>query len=103
MIVDPDDAGLDRGRDAMRACDVAGPDRCRKPERRIIGKSQRVGFVPERRHRSERPEHFFLKDTHVGLHIGKHRRLDEVAVLMAGHVGGGAAGHQPRAVLAAEP
>src|SRR5258705_9921217 len=45
MIVDPDDAGLDAGGDAMRAGDVAGPDRSGKPERRIIGEPQRGGFV----------------------------------------------------------
>ena len=33
MVVDPDDAGLDGGRHAMRAADVAGADRGRQPER----------------------------------------------------------------------
>ena len=67
MIVDPDDAGLHGGGDAMRASDVAGADRRRKSERRIIGKPQRVGLIVEPRHRGERPEHFLLEDAHVGL------------------------------------
>src|SRR6266436_1422839 len=86
MIVDPDDAGLDAGGDAMRAGDVAGPDRSGKPERRIIGEPQRVGFVLERRDRSEWSEHFFLEDAHVGLDVREHGRCDEVTVLVAGHV-----------------
>src|SRR6185312_5722387 len=37
MVVDPDDAGLDRCRHAMCAGDVAGADRGRQSERRIVG------------------------------------------------------------------
>ena len=86
----------------MSAADVAGANRGREPERRIIGEPQRVRLVPERRHRSEGAEHFLLEDAHVGPHVGKHRRLHEIAVLVTGNFGGGAAGHQPRAVVAAE-
>src|SRR5882724_288340 len=39
MIVDPDDTGLDRGRHAMGARDVAGADRSRQPKRGIIGEA----------------------------------------------------------------
>src|SRR5258708_36202888 len=42
MIVDPDDAGLDAGSETMRAADVAGADRSRQPEPRIIGEPQRI-------------------------------------------------------------
>src|SRR5450830_915420 len=66
MVVDPDDAGLDAGGHAMRAADVAGADRRRQSERRIIGKPQRLGFVLERRHRGERPEYLLLEDAHAG-------------------------------------
>ena len=102
MVVDPDDAGLDGGRHPMGAADVAGADRGRKTERGIIGEAQRVGLVLERRHRGEGPEHFLLEDAHVGFDVGKHRRLDEIAVVMAGHLGRDAAGDQPRAVFMAE-
>ena len=83
MIVDPDDAGLDLGRDAMRAGDVAGADRGREAERRVVGEPQRLFLVLERRHRGEGAEHFLLEDAHVALHVGKHGRLDEIAVLVA--------------------
>src|ERR1700738_2380725 len=53
MVVDPDDAGLDGRGDAMRAADVAGADRGCEAEWRIIGEAQRVGLIPERRHRGE--------------------------------------------------
>ena len=33
MVIDPDDAGLDGGRHAMGAADVARADRGREPER----------------------------------------------------------------------
>src|SRR5262252_8277614 len=50
MIVDPDDAGLDTGRQPTSAGDVAGTPRSRKAERGIIGEPQRNGFVLEQRH-----------------------------------------------------
>src|SRR5258705_12647783 len=78
MIVDPDDAGLDAGGDAMRAGDVAGPDRRGEPERGIIGGPQRVRLGLGRRDRSEWSGHFFLEDAHVGTDGREHNRLDEM-------------------------
>src|ERR1700704_3126440 len=49
MVVDPDDAGLDRGCHAMRARDVVGADCRGQAERGIIGEPQGVGFILERR------------------------------------------------------
>src|ERR1700760_4161459 len=43
VIVDPDDAGLDVSSDAMGAADVAGADRGRQAERRVVGEPQRIG------------------------------------------------------------
>ncbi len=46
VIVDPDDAGLDGGGYAMRAPDIAGADRRRKPERGIIGSTKKPPSWP---------------------------------------------------------
>src|SRR5207302_72597 len=102
MIVDPDDAAFDRGGDAVGAGDIAGADRRRKPERRIVGEPERIRLFLGRCDGSERPEYFFLKDAHVGRHDGEHRRRVNIAVLMAGNPGGGAARDEPGALLAAE-
>src|ERR1700739_3322119 len=85
VVVDPDDAGLDLRGHAVRAGDVPGADRGCEPERRIVGKPQRVRFDIERRHRGEGAEYFFLENAHVAVDVGKHRRLDEEAVFVAGN------------------
>src|SRR5712675_1077105 len=51
MVVDPDDAGLDRGGQPMRAANVAGADRGSEPKGGVIGKPQGVRFILEWRHR----------------------------------------------------
>ena len=65
--IDPDHAGLERLRDAVRAADVAGPDVGRETVVDVIGHADRIRFVLERNCGQHRSEDFLLRDPHGGL------------------------------------
>jgi hypothetical protein len=74
----------------------------------VVGQLDGVGLVLERDQAGHRAEDFFLGDAHAVVHVGKHGRPDEVAVLhRLGQLGGvaglvQAAAQQRGAFLGAE-
>src|SRR3954447_3379880 len=77
MVVHPDDSAAEFRRDPMGAGDIAGADRRREPERRVVGDADALLLVVERHHHRERPEDLLLGDPHRGAHVREDRRLDE--------------------------
>jgi len=61
---------------------------------RIVRDFQCLVVILRLDHREHGSEHFLLEDAHVGCHIREHRWLDEIAVVVARHLGGGTAGHR---------
>src|ERR1051326_9017839 len=87
--VDPDRAAVDRRGDAMRALEVARPERCGEAVARRVRERDRFLFAIERRDRDDGAEDLFLQHAAVAPEAGDHGRLDEVAVAI-----------QPRAAAA---
>src|SRR3954468_13106827 len=77
MIVHPDDSAAEFRRHPMGAGDVAGADRRREPERRVVGDADALLLVLERHHHRERPEDLLLGDPHRGPRAGEARGLAE--------------------------
>src|SRR5690348_7794181 len=102
MIIDPDNPAFHLGRHAMGARDVAGADRGRKPERRVVRKPQRLFLVLEWRNRRKGAEHLLLEDAHIALDVGEHCGFNEISVLMTRDLCWAAAGEQARALVAAD-
>src|SRR3954467_13209893 len=55
MVVHPDDSAAEFSRDAMGTGDVAGADRRREPEWRVVGYADALLLVVERHHHGEGP------------------------------------------------
>src|SRR3954447_10700487 len=82
--IDPDHAGFEIARDAMRAAEIARPDVASKPITHVIADADRFGFVLEGDHGQHRPKDFLLCDAHLGLRIDIERRLDIIAGALHG-------------------
>ena len=78
--------------DPVPATQVVRPDVCGEPVAGVVGESDRVVLVVERRDADDRPEDLFLEDAHVGPDVGEHRRGEVVAGVQV--CGALAAGHQ---------
>src|SRR3954470_22963980 len=80
IAVDPDRAGPQRPSDPMRLADITGPDAAAEPEGRGIGTLDQLIGVLEGDRRDDGPEDFLLRDPHIVLDIGEHRRRHEIAL-----------------------
>ncbi len=80
VAIDPDRAGAQRLRDLVRLADIGGPDAGAEAEGGGVGALDQLVRILERDRRDHRAEDLFLRDAHVVLHIGKHRRLHEIAL-----------------------
>src|SRR5690606_4841262 len=81
--IDPDDAGLERGRDAMRAVEIARPERSDQAIPSPVRARDGLGLVIERRDRDDRAEDFLLVRATTRRETLDHRRRDEPAVCAA--------------------
>ncbi|MCY1359625.1 hypothetical protein D9M69_462070 [compost metagenome] len=63
----------------MGLADVLGPDVRGQAVFGVVGQTQGFGFVLELHQADHRAEDFFLGDAHAVVHVGEHRRLDELA------------------------
>ncbi len=95
--VEPDGTRLEPPGDPVGAPDVAGPHRGGETEARVVGHPDDVVFGVEGQHRQDRAEDLLDRDRHVGLDVGEHGRIEEVA----GGVGSVATRGQRRAVAGA--
>src|SRR5688572_9617553 len=71
LAVDEAHAGLHRGRDAVRAADVLGPDVARQAVLDVVGQADRIGLVLERNEAGDRAEDLVLRDLHAVVDIGE--------------------------------
>src|SRR5208283_2039218 len=68
-------------RDCMRLRDIPGPHRGRQPIQLFVRPRHHFIHILKLQNRHHRPENLFLRDLHIVLHVGKHRRLDEIPFL----------------------
>src|SRR5450830_986195 len=78
LAVDEDHAGFDAVGQAMGLADVLGPDIGRQTILGIVGQLQGLGFILEWDQAHYRTKDLFLGNAHLVVHIGEHRRLDEL-------------------------
>ncbi|MNF49447.1 hypothetical protein D3C84_307180 [compost metagenome] len=64
----------------MRLADVLGPDVGRQAILGVVGQLQGFGLILEWNQAHHRAKDFFLGNAHLVVHIGEHRRLDELAL-----------------------
>lgn len=76
--VDPDHAGLDARRDAVRELEALAEDGGAQAVRRVVGHAHGLVLRLERRDDDERPEHLLAVDLHRVLDVGEDGWLDEV-------------------------
>src|SRR5258708_13291375 len=67
----------------MGAADIAGPYACDKAIDTVIRFGDKVFFRAERDCGQHRTEDLFLRDAHLRIDIGEHRRLNEVTPAQA--------------------
>src|SRR6185312_2448828 len=79
----PHDAEVDAFRDAVRACKVARPQRCREPIVRAVGDRDRFVFIVERDQRHHRTEDFLAIGGAILRQSFDHRRCYEPAIRAA--------------------
>src|SRR5688500_15263272 len=94
IVVHPHRSGLELRRHRHRALQIARPDRSRQTERHVIADAHGVSLVIEGDDTKDWSEHFFLRDAHPHVYVGKDGRFDELAStqvrarLAAGHTAG---------------
>ena len=59
---------------------IVGEDRARQPVFGIVGQLERVIEIARLGHRQHRAENLFLEDARLGIDVGDHGRLHEIAV-----------------------
>lgn len=79
VLVDPDSAGLERGRDADGGVEVLGVDGGGETVGGDVAEVDGVSFVFEFGDGADGAEDFLLHDFHVGAYVGEDGGLDEVA------------------------
>ena len=78
--VDVGDPGLEVAHRAEGAVDVAGVDRGREPVLHRVRRGDRLLEALDRDQRGRRPEDLLLRDPHLRVDVGEHRRAVEEAV-----------------------
>ena len=79
IAVGPHATGFDAATHAVGHVAIARPHTCTQTVQRIVGQSERVGFVFECGHCQHRTENFLLENTHFVVAF-EHGRLDVVAI-----------------------
>src|SRR4030095_1666745 len=80
VTIDPHGTCPEGTSNLMSAAHVASPDSSGKTIGRIIALEDRIILVLEGDYRSDRTKDFFPCDSHVVLHAGKDRWIDEVGL-----------------------
>src|ERR1700682_2640774 len=79
--VEPDRAGARLLGKTLHPSDVAAPDTCGQTIGGAIGYPHRVSLVTKLDDADGRAQDFFLRDPHLVLDAGKHRRSDKISAV----------------------
>lgn len=83
-LVDPDGAGVERGRHTGSLAGVVGEDGGGETKGGVVGELESVGLVLEGSNDNDGAEDLLLDDLHVGGDVGKDSGLDEEAAVGLG-------------------
>src|SRR6478672_4863168 len=80
--VDTHDAGLDSFRHSPDAPDIAAVEVRRQAVFRVVGEADELLLRLETVKRGDGTERLLMRDFHVGLHVGEHRRIEILSALL---------------------